>query len=74
MSTSEQRKAWASLGGKALRPEQRSFYTNRQLASDAGKKGGSQPKKRRATLAVESTSGDDSNVVPRVTNTDPFGV
>lgn len=67
MITPEERKAWCSKGGKALRPEQRSFSQNRQLASDAGRKGGSRPKKKLATLAVESTSLDDSNLVPRET-------
>src|SRR6516165_650189 len=30
----------ASMGGKAVRPESRSFSKNRKLASEAGKKGG----------------------------------
>ncbi len=67
MITPEQRKIWARLGGKALRPEQRSFSQNRQLASEAGKKGGLAPKKKRATLAVEPTDTDNSNIVPRGT-------
>jgi general stress protein YciG len=54
MMTAEDRKRRASMGGKALRPEQRSFSQNRQLASEAGRKGGSSPKKKLATLAVES--------------------
>lgn len=39
MSPELQRKI-AVLGGKAVKPEQRSFSTNRQLARDAGRKGG----------------------------------
>lgn len=38
--TIEQRRRIASMGGKAVRPEQRSFSQNRELASRAGKKGG----------------------------------
>jgi len=67
MITPEQRKAWASMGGKALLPHQRSFSQNRQLAIEAGRKGGNTPKRKR--LAVESKSADDSNTVPRETNT-----
>jgi general stress protein YciG len=59
MITPEDRKRYASMGGKALRPEQRSFSQNRQLASEAGRKGGSSPKKKLATLAVESTLLED---------------
>lgn len=43
--TPERRREISSLGGKALKPEQRSFTRNRQLASEAGKKGGLTPKK-----------------------------
>jgi general stress protein YciG len=50
MITPERRSEIARLGGKALRPEQRSFSQNRQLASDAGRKGGLTP--RRATLKL----------------------
>lgn len=50
MITPEQRKAWASLGGKALRPEQRSFSQNRELASQAGRKGGLTPRRTKVKL------------------------
>jgi len=36
----EQRRAIASMGGKALSPEQRAFSQNRELAASAGRKGG----------------------------------
>jgi len=66
--TPERRSEIARLGGKALRPEQRSFSQNRQLASEAGRKGGSQPKRKQgATLAVVSTPAQNSNIVPRET-------
>jgi general stress protein YciG len=38
--TPEKRRAIASMGGKALSPEQRSFSQDRALASAAGKLGG----------------------------------
>lgn len=60
--TPERRREIATLGGKSLKPEQRTFYTNRQLASDAGRKGGSQPKKRLATLASNSVGSQTLNV------------
>lgn len=65
--TPEKRREISSLGGKAVRPEQRSFSQNRELAREAGRKGGIQPKRKLATLAVDSTSADDSNTVPRGT-------
>lgn len=36
----EERKRISALGGKAVRPENRSFSRNRELAAVAGKKGG----------------------------------
>lgn len=36
----ERRKRIAALGGKSLKPEQRSFYTNRELAAACGRLGG----------------------------------
>lgn len=53
MATPEQRKAWASMGGKALRPEQRSFSQNRELASAAGRKGGLTPRKLKPKLTPD---------------------
>lgn len=39
------RAAIASLGGKAIPAEKRSFSQNRELASRAGRRGGSVPRK-----------------------------
>lgn len=36
----ERQRQIASMGGKAVRPEQRSFSLNRKLAANAGRKGG----------------------------------
>ena len=38
--TPDERRAIAAKGGRALKPEQRSFSKNRDLASAAGRKGG----------------------------------
>lgn len=38
--TPERRKAISSLGGKAVKPQNRSFSRNKDLAISAGKKGG----------------------------------
>lgn len=56
----ERQRAIASSGGKAVRPESRSFAQNRDLASAAGRKGGlAVPKEKRTystnpELAVEA--------------------
>jgi uncharacterized protein len=42
----EKRKMISSLGGRAVRPENRSFSRNKDLARSAGKKGGSYSKTR----------------------------
>jgi general stress protein YciG len=42
----ERRKAISSLGGKAVKPENRSFSQSRELAQTAGSKGGKVPRKK----------------------------
>lgn len=44
----ERRREIARMGGKAVAPEKRSFAANPDLASSAGKKGASAPRKPRA--------------------------
>lgn len=39
----EKRRQIAAMGGASVRPEQRSFSQNRELAAEAGRKGGSVP-------------------------------
>ena len=41
----ERRKELATKGGKATRPENRAFSRDRDLASEAGRKGGSATRK-----------------------------
>lgn len=36
----EKRQEIAAMGGRSVKPEKRTFKTNRQLAVDAGRKGG----------------------------------
>ena len=43
--TPERRKEIASMGGKAVNPENRAFTKNRDLARSAGKQGGRTSKK-----------------------------
>lgn len=43
--TPERRKEIASMGGKSVAPENRSFAKSRDLARSAGKSGGRTPKK-----------------------------
>lgn len=66
MITPEQRKAWASQGGKALRPEQRSFSQNRELASAAGRKGGLTPKRGRTKLTPDEINTLATNIIAKV--------
>jgi general stress protein YciG len=47
----EQHRAIASLGGKALRPEQRSFSFDPELAREAGRKGGKAMRPENRTFA-----------------------
>ena len=50
----------AVAGGKSLRPEQRAFSQNRDLAKAAGKKGGNAPKapRRRRARAHQPTTSE----------------
>lgn len=43
--TAERQREISSLGGKALRPEQRAFSVDRDLAAKAGGRGGGAPRK-----------------------------
>ena len=49
--TPEQRREMASIGGKAVPNEKRSFSVNRKLAAEAGRKGGG-----RAQRVTDSSS------------------
>lgn len=49
--TPEKRREICSLGGKALLPTQRSFSQNRELAREAGRKGGLTPRKLKVRLS-----------------------
>ncbi len=57
----EQRQAIASMGGKAVPPEKRSFAQNKALAVSAGKKGGAALAPDKRTFSVDrelaSTAG-----------------
>jgi general stress protein YciG len=46
--TPEQRRAISSLGGKAVKPENRMFSRDRVFASAMGRKGGLNTKRRQA--------------------------
>jgi general stress protein YciG len=57
----ERRHEIASKGGKALRPEQRSFSQSRELAREAGRKGGLTPRRTKSKLTSSelNTLADD---------------
>lgn len=46
----DKRREISSLGGKALKPAQRSFSQNRELAREAGRKGGLTPRRTKSKL------------------------
>lgn len=48
--TPEKRREVSRLGGKALQPQQRSFSQNRELAREAGRKGGLTPRRTKVKL------------------------
>ena len=50
MITPERRREIASLGGKSIPSAKRSFSQNRELAREAGRKGGLTPKKLKPKL------------------------
>lgn len=66
----ERQRQIASMGGKAVRPEKRSFSQNRKLAANAGRKGGQAvPPERRSysqdrELAAESGRKGGLSVPP----------
>lgn len=43
----EERRRIASMGGKAVRPENRAYSKNRELAVEAGRKGGLSSRRRK---------------------------
>jgi general stress protein YciG len=56
--TKEQRERIASLGGRSVPSQKRSFAQNRSLASEAGRKGGQRSQGRRR--AAEGASGEEA--------------
>jgi general stress protein YciG len=65
--TPERRKEVAAKGGKSVKPENRSFTTNRDLASKAGKKGGAKnrPEKRAFHMDRELASRAGKKGAPK---------
>lgn len=59
--TPERRREIASLGGKSIPKEKRSFSQNRELAREAGRKGGLTPRrtKSKLTSAEVNTLADE---------------
>lgn len=50
MITPERRREISSLGGKSIPPAKRSFSQNRELAREAGRKGGLTPRRTKVKL------------------------
>jgi general stress protein YciG len=65
--TPERRKEVAAKGGKSVKPENRSFATNRDLASKAGRKGGAKtrPEKRAFHMDRELASRAGKKGAPK---------
>ena len=57
----EKRREIARKGGQSVKPENRAFAQNRELAAEAGRKGGSQsPGKRRRRRVVTPAEGAEA--------------
>jgi general stress protein YciG len=56
----EKRAAIASMGGKAVKPENRAFSKNRTLASSAGKKGGVSVRPDRRSFSTDRKLASDA--------------
>ena len=56
--TKEQRERIASLGGRSVPSQKRSFAQNRALASEAGRKGGQRSQGRRRAGEAEQVAAD----------------
>jgi len=54
------------MGGKALKPAQRSFSQNRELAREAGRKGGSTPRRTRDKLTSDQINTLAINLMAKV--------
>jgi general stress protein YciG len=56
----EKRREIARKGGQSVKPENRAFAQNRELAAEAGRKGGSQSpgKRRRRRVAAPAVGGE----------------
>jgi len=63
--TPERRREIARKGGQSVKPENRAFAQNRELAADAGRKGGSQSpgKRRRRRVVARRVAKVDSAAV-----------
>ena len=66
--TSERRREVCSLGGKALKPSQRSFSQNRELARAAGRKGGLTPKRTKSKLTSSEVNALADEVLAKVSH------
>ena len=63
----EKRREIARKGGQSVKPENRAFAQNRELAAEAGKKGGSQsPGKRRRRLVTRRARGAQETIAPMI--------
>lgn len=64
--TPERRREVCSLGGKAIPREKRSFSQNRELAREAGRKGGLTPKRGKSKLTSSEVNALADEVLAKV--------
>ena len=64
--TPERRREVSSMGGKALRPTQRSFSQNRELAREAGRKGGLTPRRTKDKLTSSEVNALAEEILAKV--------
>lgn len=66
MITPERRREIASLGGKAIPSAKRSFSQNRELAREAGRKGGLTPKRTKVKLTYSEINNLADSVLAKL--------
>lgn len=64
--TPERRREVSRMGGKALKPAQRAFSQNRELAKAAGRKGGLTPKRAKSKLTPAEINTIADEVLAKV--------
>jgi len=66
--TPERRREVSSLGGKAIPKEKRAFSQNRELAREAGRKGGLTPRRLNPKLTLDDINTLAQEIMAKVSS------